>query len=150
MLYKDGWSHDFTFPIEYSNGDFDFGSDEELIQTIRYVFGVNRLHIGKALVSVLSYLEDRYSLYLPSCIICSCSNYLRNQCVVQQRYFKGCSLCGGVYDALPDGKVTNNESERLLTDAEDAEKIEEVAKINFFVKFINGIVKSLKSKIGKE
>lgn len=36
-------------------------------------------------------------------------------------------LCGGVYDALPDGKVTNNESEKLLTDAEDAEKIEEVA-----------------------
>lgn len=62
VLDKDGWSHDFTFPIEYSNGDFDFGSDEEFIQTMRYVFGVNRLHIGKALVSVLSYLEDRYSL----------------------------------------------------------------------------------------
>lgn len=62
VLDKDGWSHDFTFPIEYSNGDFDFGGDEEFIQTMRYVFGVNRLYIGKALVNVLSYLEDRYSL----------------------------------------------------------------------------------------
>lgn len=59
-------------------------------------------------------------------------------------------LCGGVYDALSDGKVTEREIEKLLTDVEDTEKIKEVAKDNFFVKFINGIVKSLKSKIGKE
>ena len=62
VLDKDGRSHDFTYPIEYSDGDFDFGSDEEFIQTMQYVFGLNSLYVGKALVSVLTYLEARYSL----------------------------------------------------------------------------------------
>lgn len=59
-------------------------------------------------------------------------------------------LCGGVFDALSDGKITEEEIEKILADAEDPEKIEGATKDNFLVKFINGIVKSLKSKIGKE
>lgn len=59
-------------------------------------------------------------------------------------------LCGGVFDALSDGKITEEEIEKILADAEAPEKIEEATKDNFLVKFINRIVKSLKSKTGKE
>ena len=31
-------------------------------------------------------------------------------------------LCGGVFDALSDGKITEEEIEKILTDAEDPEK----------------------------
>ena len=39
---------------------------------------------------------------------------------------------------------------RFLQMQKTPKKIEEAAKDNFLVKFINGIMKSLKSKIGKE
>lgn len=59
-------------------------------------------------------------------------------------------LCGGVFDALSDGKITEEEIEKILADAEDPEKIEKGVKDNFLVKFMNGIVKSPKNKVGKE
>ena len=59
-------------------------------------------------------------------------------------------LCGGVFDALSDGKITEEEIEKILSEAEDPKKIEEVKKGNFIVNFINGIIKSLKTKIKKE
>lgn len=59
-------------------------------------------------------------------------------------------LCGGVFDALSDGKITEEEIEKMLAEAEDPEKVEEAKKGNFIVNFINGIIESLKAKIKKE
>ena len=59
-------------------------------------------------------------------------------------------LCGGVFDALSDGKITEEEIEKILAEAEDPKKVEEAKKGNFIVNFINGIIKSLKAKIKKE
>lgn len=59
-------------------------------------------------------------------------------------------LCGGVFDALSDGKITEEEIEKILADTEDAEKIEEVKKDNFIVNFFNSLIKSMKDKIQKE
>ena len=58
-------------------------------------------------------------------------------------------LCGGVFDALSDGKITEEEIEKILAEAEDPKKVEEVKKGNFIVNFINGIIKSIKAKIQK-
>ena len=55
-------------------------------------------------------------------------------------------LCGGVFDALSDGKITEEEIEKMLADAEDSEKVEEVKKGNFIVNFINGIIEKTKNK----
>ena len=59
-------------------------------------------------------------------------------------------LCGGVFDALSDGKITEEEIEKMLAEAEDPEKVEEAKKGNFIINFINGIIESLKAKIKKE
>ena len=55
-------------------------------------------------------------------------------------------LCGRVFDALSDGKITEEEIEKILADAEDPEKVEEVKEGNFIVNFINGIIEKTKSK----
>lgn len=55
-------------------------------------------------------------------------------------------LCGGVFDALSDGKITEEEIEKMLADAEDLEKVEEVKKGNFIVNFINSIIEKTKNK----
>lgn len=55
-------------------------------------------------------------------------------------------LCGEVFNALSDGKITEEEIEKMLADAEDPEKVEEVKKGNFIVNFINGIIKKTKNK----
>ena len=55
-------------------------------------------------------------------------------------------LCGGVFDALSDGKITEEEIEKMLAEAEDPEKIEEAKKGNFIVNFINGIIEKIKTK----
>lgn len=55
-------------------------------------------------------------------------------------------LCGGVFDALSDGKITEEEIEKILADAEDPERVEEVKKGNFIVNFINGIIGKTKNK----
>ena len=55
-------------------------------------------------------------------------------------------LCGGVFDALSDGKITEEEIEKMLADAEDPEKVEEAKKGNFIVNFINGIIEKIKTK----
>lgn len=62
VLDKSGWSQDFTYPIQHSGSDFDFGDNEAFIQGMKYVFGLNKLYVGKAIINVLDYLEDRYSL----------------------------------------------------------------------------------------
>lgn len=54
-------------------------------------------------------------------------------------------ICGNVFEALSDGKITEEEIEKMLTNAEDAEQIEEVKKNNFIVGFINSVIKSSKS-----
>lgn len=59
-------------------------------------------------------------------------------------------LCGRVFDALSDGKVTEEEIEKMLADAEDAEQVEETKKKSFIVDFINGIIESLKAKMNKK
>lgn len=59
-------------------------------------------------------------------------------------------LCGGVFDALSDGKITEGEIEDMLANAEDPEKVEEVKKTNTVVNFINGIIESLKTKNDKK
>ena len=55
-------------------------------------------------------------------------------------------LCGGVFDALSDGKITEEEIEKILANAEDPEKVEEAKKGNFIVNFINGIIEKIKAK----
>lgn len=59
-------------------------------------------------------------------------------------------LCGRVFDALSDGKVTEEEIEKMLADAEDAKQVEETKKENFIVDFINGIIEALKAKMNKK
>ena len=59
-------------------------------------------------------------------------------------------LCGGVFDALSDGKITEEEIEKILAEAEDPKKVEEAKKGNFIVNLINGIIEPLKDKIKKE
>lgn len=54
-------------------------------------------------------------------------------------------ICGNVFEALSDGKITEEEIEKMLTNAEDAEQIEEVKKNNFIVGFINSVIKSSKN-----
>lgn len=54
-------------------------------------------------------------------------------------------ICGNVFEALSDGKITEEEIEKMLTNAEDAEQIEEVKKNNFIIGFINSVIKSSKS-----
>lgn len=58
-------------------------------------------------------------------------------------------LCGRVFDALSDGKITEEEIEKILADAEDTEKTDEVNKNNFIISFFNNIIESLKSKVKK-
>ena len=52
----------FTYPIDCKDESCDFGTCEELLASMCYVFGNNKLLIGKALVNVINYLETRYSL----------------------------------------------------------------------------------------
>lgn len=59
-------------------------------------------------------------------------------------------LCGRVFDSLSDGKITEEEIEKMLVDAEDVKQVEETKKGNFIVNFINGIIESLKAKINKK
>lgn len=59
-------------------------------------------------------------------------------------------LCSRVFDALSDGKITEEEIEQMLADAEDQEKVDDVKQDNFIVGFINGILESLKAKIQKK
>ena len=59
-------------------------------------------------------------------------------------------LCGGVFDALSDGKITEEEIEKILAEAEDPKKVEEAKRGNFIVNLINGIIEPLKDKIKKE
>lgn len=55
-------------------------------------------------------------------------------------------LCGKVFDALSDGKITEEEVEKMLADAEDAEEIEKIKKSNYIVNFINSIIEKTKNK----
>lgn len=55
-------------------------------------------------------------------------------------------LSGEVFDALSDGKITEEEIEKMLANAEDHKKVEEVKKGNFIVNFINGIIEKIKTK----
>ena len=78
----DGWNDvegcDFRYPINVPNERGDYTKvklninsssliDEKDISSatipyIKYKFGSNELYIGKGLISVLNYLEDRYDL----------------------------------------------------------------------------------------
>lgn len=55
-------------------------------------------------------------------------------------------LCGSVYDALSDGKVTEEEIENILINAECTDCVEESKKNSFISNFISGIVKLLRPK----
>ena len=55
-------------------------------------------------------------------------------------------LCGGVFDALSDGKITEEEIEKMLADTEEPKKVEEAKKGNFIVNFINSIIEKIKNK----
>lgn len=55
-------------------------------------------------------------------------------------------LCGSIFDALSDGKITEEEIEKMLADAEDPEKVEETKKGNFIVNFINSVIEKTKNK----
>lgn len=59
-------------------------------------------------------------------------------------------LCGRVFDALSDGKITEEEIEKMLVDVEDPEKVEEAKKDNIIVAFVNRILASLKAKFQKK
>lgn len=59
-------------------------------------------------------------------------------------------ICGRIFDALSDGKIAEEEVEKMLADAENAEKIEEVKKNNSIVAFFNGILEIIKEKISKK
>jgi SPP1 family holin len=59
-------------------------------------------------------------------------------------------LCGGVFDALSDGKITEEEIEKILSDSEDPGKVTVQKKNNFIVGFLNNVIKSLKGKTNKE
>ena len=59
-------------------------------------------------------------------------------------------LCGGVFDALTDGTIAEEEIEKLLEEAEDSQKLESIKRENFFVRFINNIIESIKSKLTKK
>lgn len=78
----DGWNDvegcDFRYPINVPNTEGDYTKvklninssslvdDKDIspatIPYIKYKFGANELYIGKGLMSVLSYLEERYNL----------------------------------------------------------------------------------------
>ena len=59
-------------------------------------------------------------------------------------------LCGGVFDALSDKKITEEEIEKMLADAENTEKVEEVKKTNPVVGLINVVLGTIKSKFQKK
>lgn len=59
-------------------------------------------------------------------------------------------ICGRIFDALSDGKIAEEEVEKMLADAENAEKVEKVKKDNPIVAFFNSVIESLKAKINKK
>ena len=59
-------------------------------------------------------------------------------------------LCGRVFDALSDGKITEEEIEKILSDVEADEAADEPREPNAIVKFINKIIESLKAKFKKK
>ena len=59
-------------------------------------------------------------------------------------------LCGRVFDALSDGKITEEEIEKILSDVESDEAADEPREPNAIVKFINKIIESLKAKFKKK
>ena len=59
-------------------------------------------------------------------------------------------ICGRIFDALSDGKIAEEEVEKMLADAENAEKVEKFKKDNPIVAFFNSIIESLKAKINKK
>ena len=78
----DGWNDidgcEFRYPINFPNedgnyvkvrgnintsyGTRDIGKDENTIPYMKYKFGSNELYIGKGMINVLEYLEDRYGI----------------------------------------------------------------------------------------
>lgn len=78
----DGWNDiegcDFRYPINYPDKDGEytkirsnirssyFVDDKDItadrVEYIKYRFGSNELFIGKGLINVLTYLEDRYGI----------------------------------------------------------------------------------------
>lgn len=59
-------------------------------------------------------------------------------------------LCGRVFDALSDGKITEEEIEKILSDVEADESADEPREPNAIVKFINKTIESLKAKFKKK
>ena len=55
-------------------------------------------------------------------------------------------ICGRLFDALSDGKITEDEIENLLTSAEDQTAIEAETKNNFIIKLINEMIIKIKEK----
>lgn len=59
-------------------------------------------------------------------------------------------LCGGVFKALSDGRITEEEIEKILANAKQPERVEQVKQSHYIVRFINGIIASIKSKFQKK
>lgn len=59
-------------------------------------------------------------------------------------------LCGGVFKALSDGKITEAEIEKLLAEAEDTQRAADVKSGNAIVRFVNSIIESFKAKLKKK
>ncbi|MDD6824858.1 MAG: hypothetical protein PUE12_01855 [Oscillospiraceae bacterium] len=78
----DGWNDvdgcDFRYPINFPNKEGEYRkirskitdsyiveSDDisaDTVEYMKYKFGSNELYIGKGIISILEYLEERYSL----------------------------------------------------------------------------------------
>lgn len=59
-------------------------------------------------------------------------------------------LCGDVFDALSDERITEEEIEQILAKAEVDDSQEVTPKTNLIVKIFNGVLKSIKNKFRKE
>lgn len=54
--------YDFGYHIDIEDKFYDYGNLDEFINSMDYIFGINKLHIGKAICEVLTMLEQRYGI----------------------------------------------------------------------------------------
>lgn len=71
-------------------------------------------------------------------------------CWYNQDITKIALIAGKLFDALSDGKITEEELEAIVQSAENEEEVAQYKENSFLIGFANGILANLKAKTGKK
>ena len=70
-------------------------------------------------------------------------------CWYNQDVTKVALIAGKIFDALDDKKITEEEIEQILAEADKVETSPETENTSFLIGFANGLLKTLKNKVKK-